>query len=72
MMFAEPIQAVPIGNNRVMRLEIPQGLKPGETFLVTPPTGRVFTVIVPVGGVPGGILPIFLSLLSSYLPFLRR
>jgi hypothetical protein len=33
--------------SQAMRLQIPQGLASGDTFVVTPDTGRIFTVIVP-------------------------
>ena len=47
------VHAQAVSGNKIMRLEIPNGLRPGDTFLVTPPQGHVFTVIVPQGGVPG-------------------
>jgi hypothetical protein len=36
-----------------MRLQIPTGLFAGDTFIVTPDNGRVFTVIVPENAIPG-------------------
>lgn len=47
------VHAQAVNGNNIMRLEIPPGLRPGDTFLVTPPQGHVFTVIVPEGGGPG-------------------
>jgi hypothetical protein len=47
------VHAQAVNGNNIMRLEIPSGLRPGDTFLVTPPQGHVFTVIVPQGGLPG-------------------
>jgi hypothetical protein len=40
-------------NSQVMRIQIPIGLSAGDSFIVTPTNGRVFTVIVPEGA-PGG------------------
>lgn len=42
-----------VGDQEVMKVQIPIGLHPGDSFVVTPPDGRVFTVIVPEGAVAG-------------------
>ena len=44
--------------NQAMRLQIPRGLMAGDTFVVTPDNGRVFTVIVPENAVPGSYIEV--------------
>mmetsp|Transcript_18261 Transcript_18261/g.16554 ORF Transcript_18261/g.16554 Transcript_18261/m.16554 type:complete len:152 (-) Transcript_18261:51-506(-) len=45
-------EAIPV-DSQIMKVSIPSGLKPGDSFIVTPKNGRVFTVIVPEGYVAG-------------------
>lgn len=44
--------------NQAMRLQIPRGLNAGDTFIVTPDSGRVFTVIVPDNAAPGSYIEV--------------
>ena len=44
--------------NQAMRLQIPRGLSAGDTFVVTPDNGRVFTVIVPENAVAGSYIEV--------------
>eukprot|EP00596_Hydrurales_sp_CCMP1899_P011284 CAMPEP_0119051252 /NCGR_PEP_ID=MMETSP1177-20130426/72929_1 /TAXON_ID=2985 /ORGANISM="Ochromonas sp, Strain CCMP1899" /LENGTH=142 /DNA_ID=CAMNT_0007030391 /DNA_START=67 /DNA_END=492 /DNA_ORIENTATION=+ len=44
--------------NQAMRLQIPTGLFAGDTFIVTPDNGRVFTVIVPENAIPGSYIEV--------------
>ena len=44
--------------SQAMRLQIPRGLMAGDTFIVTPDTGRVFTVIVPENALPGSFIEV--------------
>jgi hypothetical protein len=37
-----------------MKIRIPRGLRTGDTFIVTQDDGRVFTVVIPEGAIPGG------------------
>ena len=42
-----------------MRVQIPKGLVPGDSFTVTPGTGgKVFSAIVPAGAAPGSFIDI--------------
>lgn len=45
-------------DEQVMKVQIPSGLKVGDSFIVTPPDGRVFTVIVPEGAAAGSFIDI--------------
>jgi hypothetical protein len=47
------VEATPVEIPAVLKVQVPQGLSPGDTFIVTPSDGRVFTVIVPDGATPG-------------------
>lgn len=44
--------------NQAMRLQIPRGLIAGDTFVVTPDSGRIFTVIVPENAIPGSYIEV--------------
>ena len=44
--------------NQAMKLQIPRGLSAGDTFIVTPDNGRVFTVIVPENAVAGSYIEV--------------
>ncbi len=45
-------------DSQVTKIQIPLGLKPGDSFIVTPANGRVFTVIVPEGASGGGFIEV--------------
>ena len=45
-------------DSQVMKIQIPLGLKVGDSFIVTPHNGRVFTVIVPQGASGGGFIEV--------------
>lgn len=42
-------------DDQILKIQIPDGLIAGDSFIVTPPQGRVFTVIVPEGA-RGGMM----------------
>jgi hypothetical protein len=44
--------------SQTMRLQIPRGLSAGDTFVVTPDNGRIFTVIVPEHAMPGSYIEV--------------
>ena len=45
-------------NEKTMKVRIPDGLNPGDSFLVTPPDGNSFTAVVPDNGVGGAYVDI--------------
>lgn len=53
----QPSVAEPV-DNPVSRIQIPMGLKPGESFIVTPANGHSFSVEVPKGSVGGDFIEI--------------
>ena len=53
MMHPVHVQARAVTTDRLLRIQVPQNCRENDTFLVQPPTGRPFTVIVPPGGSPG-------------------
>lgn len=56
--MATPIVVATRVVNQAMRLQIPRGLVAGDTFVVTPDSGRVFTVIVPENAAPGSYIEV--------------
>lgn len=52
-----PPVAYPVDDN-ITKVQIPAGLRPGDSFVVSPPNGRSFTVIVPEGSAPGTFISI--------------
>ena len=44
--------------DEIMKVQIPNNCRPGDSFVVTPPDGRVFTVIVPDNAMPGSFIDI--------------
>ncbi len=45
-------------DSQISRIQIPLGLRPGDSFIVTPTNGRVFTVIVPEGALGGSFIEV--------------
>ena len=44
--------------DEIMKVQIPNNCRPGDSFVVTPPDGQVFTVIVPDNAMPGSFIDI--------------
>jgi len=58
-----PPAADTVDDQEVMKVQIPNGLYPGDSFVVTPPDGRVFTVVVPEGAVAGTFVDVSMVLI---------
>jgi hypothetical protein len=58
MVEPEAILQAEIIDNQVQKIQIPCGLQPGDSFIVTPANGRIFTVIVPEGAEPGNFIQV--------------
>ena len=54
---AQPVQAHAVVDQAV-KIQVPPGLRPGDSFIVTPPNGRTFTVVVPEGAEPGSFISV--------------
>eukprot|EP01038_Epipyxis_sp_PR26KG_P007508 gene7508-10230_t len=57
MMNSTIAEVVP---NQNMKIQIPPGLREGDSFIVTPDDGRVFTVVVPEGVIGGSYIEVII------------
>lgn len=57
-MSSQPTAVAQAVESQVTNVQIPLGLNPGDSFIVTPENGRVFTVIVPEGSSGGTFIQV--------------
>lgn len=52
-----PVQATVV-DEPIKQIQIPPGMRPGDSFIVTPDNCHPFTVIVPEGAAPGSFITV--------------
>jgi hypothetical protein len=67
MSSSDPVAAtaVPVLPGNAVRVRIPTGLKPGDSFVVARDDGKTFTVIIPEGALPDGEIEVIVPVADT-------